>query len=193
MIRQTSRIVLAAVAAGWLVLPAIFAQEKPKPEQYSAVWAVTGGTRGGSTVPIDIRITRFNTDEDIKKLADILVEGGPDRLRRAMEKEDVGQVSPPGRIGTTLAVARKFVKGNKTIIRVATARNLSFMELRYSGRSVDYPYTIIQLELDENGKGTGTAIAAAKIRFDKKKNTYEIESLEHGTAYNKLMNVYRMK
>jgi hypothetical protein len=56
-------------------------------------------------------------------------------------------------------------------------------------RSVDYPDTIIQLDLDETGNGTGTGIGAAKVRFDKKKNTYEIQSLQHGTAYNKLLNV----
>ena len=91
-----------------------------------------------------------------------------------------------------IAIARKFVDGNKTTIRVATARNLSFLELRYSGRSVDYPYTILQLELDENGNGTGTGIAAARIRFDKKENTYEIESYQHGTANNRLVNCRRL-
>ncbi len=192
MIRQIIRILAASFTVAWLLLPAGRAQEKPGSEQYAAVWAVTGGAAGGSTVPIDIRINRYNTDDDIKKFADILVEGGPDRLRRALEKEDVGQLSPTGRVGVPIAVARKHVKGNKTIIRVVAARNLSFVELRYSGRSVDYPYTILELDLDENGKGTGTAIGAAKIRFDKKKNTYEIESLEHGTAYNKLLNIRRV-
>ena len=48
---------------------------------------------------------------------------------------------------------------------------------------------IVQMEPDQNGQGTGSVIGAAKIRFSKKKNTYEIESLQHGTAYNKLLNV----
>jgi len=190
------RIVLVAavvLAAGLLLLQAAYTQDKPKPEQYSAVWMLTGGARGGSSMPIDIRINRYTTDEEMKKFAEILVEGGTERLRRALEKEDVGQVSPVGRVGTPLAVARKFVNGNKTTIRVATARNMSFLELRYSGRSVDYPYTIIQLDLDENGKGMGTGIAAAAVRFNKKKNTYEIESLQHGTEYNKLLNVRKEK
>lgn len=193
MTKQFTRIALFAVAAGLLLLPASSGQEKPKPEHYAATWAVVGGTAGGSTVQLDIRINRYNTDEDIMKFAELLKEGGPDALRRALEKEDVGQLSPTMRVGTPIAVARKLQSGNKTIVRVVTARNLPFLELRYSGRSVDYPFTIIQLDLDEKGKGTGTGIAAAKIRFNKKKNTYEIESLQHGTAYNKLLNVYRME
>jgi hypothetical protein len=140
-------------------------------------------------VQIDIRINKYDTAEDVKNFADILVEGGPDRLRQALEKEDAGQLSPVGRVGTPIAIARKVVSGNKTIIRVVTVRNLSIAELRYSGRSTDYPYTFLELVLDQNGKGTGTAIAAAKIKFNKKSKTHEIESLQHGTAYNKLLNV----
>jgi len=191
--KQLSRIVLFSLVAGLVLLPPMFAQEKPKPEHYAATWAVTGGTAGGSTVSIDARITRWNTDEDVLKFAEILKEGGTDALRRALEKEDVGQLSPTARVGIPIAIARKLKSGNKTIIRLVTARNLSFVELRYAGRSTDYPFTILQMELDENDKGSGTAIAAARIRFNKKKDTIEIESYQHGTAYNKLMNVYRMK
>ena len=170
-----------------------FTQEKPKPDHYSAVWAVVGGSAGGSTVSIDIRVNRYNTDEEIKNYADLLVDSGPSGLRRALEKEDVGQFSPVGHVGTPIAIARRLKKGDKTIVRIVTARYMSFTELRNSGRSVDYPYTILELVLDKDGKGTGTAMGAAKIRFDKKKNIYEIESFQHGTAYNKLLNVQLMK
>ncbi len=53
----------------------------------------------------------------------------------------------------------------------------------------DYPYTMVEMTLDKNGKGAGTAIGAASIRFNKKKNIYEIESFRHGADYNKLLNV----
>lgn len=185
--------VLAVLALTWLLLPTALGEDKPKPEQFSAVWAVVGGRAGGTTVPIDIRINRYNTDEEIKNFADILVEGGQPRLRAALEKEDVGQLSTTGRVGVPIAIARKLSQGDKTIIRVVTARDLPFIELYYSGRSVDYPFTILQLELDQEGKGTGTAIGAASIRFNKEKNTYVIESLQHGTAYNKLLNVKMWK
>lgn len=192
MKKQINPIALCIPAIALMLLSASLGQEKMPPEHYAATWAVTGGTAGGSTVPLDIRINRYNTDADIMKFAELLKENGQDALRRALEKEDVGQLSPTGRVGVPIAIARKLVSGDKTIIRVVTARNLSFLELRYSGRSVDYPFTVIQLELDAQGKGTGTGIAAASIRFNKKKDTYEIESLQHGTAYNKLLNVYRM-
>jgi len=178
-----------ALAACMAIFPMAFGQNEPKPEQYSARWVVTGGAAGGANVQIDIRINKYNTDADIKSYSDILVAGGPDRLRQALEKEDVGQLSPVGRVGTPLAIARKVVQGDKTIVHVLTARNFSFGELRNSGRSVDYPYTILELVLDKDGNGTGTAIAAAKIKFNKKNKTHEIESLGHGSSFNKLLNV----
>jgi hypothetical protein len=193
MRRQMTCIGVAALAAALLLFTTTFGVEKPKPEQYSAVWAVVGGSAGGNMVQIDIRINQYNTEADIQKFAELVKEKGPDALRGALEKEDVGQLSPTGRVGVPIAVARKLVKGDKTIIRVVTARNLSFVELRYSGRSTDYPFTILQLVLDKNGKGTGTAIGAAQIRFNKKKNIYEVESLQHGTAVNKLLNVQLWK
>ena len=192
MKRQLTRIALCTPAVMLLLLPATSGQETMPPEHYAATWAVTGGTAGGSMVQLNIRINRYDTDEDVMKFAELLKEKGPDALRRALEKEDVGQLSPTGNVGVPIAIARKLKSGDKTIVRVVTARNLPFLELRYSGRSVDYPFTIIQLELDAQGKGMGTGIAAASIRFNKKENTLEIESFQHGTAYNKLLNVYRM-
>jgi hypothetical protein len=185
--------IIAALAAGLLLVPAGFGQDKPKSDNYTAVWVVTGGGAGGSSVSINVHVDRYNTDEEIKSYAELLMKSGPDGLRRALEKEDVGQYSPVGRVGTPLAIARRLAKGEKTVIRMLTIRNQSFAELRNSGRSVDYPYTMLDLVLDKDGKGSGTAIGAAKIRFDKKKNRYEIESFQHGAAYNKLLNVQVVK
>jgi hypothetical protein len=193
MTKQLGRIALAALAVVLLCASAPFGQEKMQPEHYAATWAVVGGAAGGSSVSLDIRINKFDTDEDVMKFAALLKEKGQDALRRALEQEDVGQISPTGRVGTPIAIARKLKSGNKTIVRVITARNLPFLELRYDGRSTDYPFTIIQLDLNEQGKGTGTGIAAASIRFNKKADTLEIESFQQGTSVNKLLNVYLMK
>jgi hypothetical protein len=191
--KQTIFRALATFSAGLLLGATAGAQDNEKPEQYSAVWAVIGGTGSGTTVPFDVRINKYNTFDDIKAYADLVAKSGPPALRSALEKQDLGQLSPVGKVGTPIAIARKIVQGDKTIIHVVTVRNLSFVELRYSGRSVDYPYTILELILDKNGKGTGTAIAAARIKFNKKTGVHEIESLQHGTATNKLLNVQYVK
>ena len=177
----------AALTAGFFPFAMSSGQEKPKPERYSAIWAVLGGGTRGS-FSIDIRIDRYNTDQDIRKFSDILREGGQDHLRKALQEENAGQLSTGGGAGTPIAIARKLVKDNQTFIRFVTARNLSFVGL-HTGGSADYPFTILDLSLTNNGNGTGTAIAAAGLQFDKEKNTYTIKSMQRGKGYDKLVNV----
>ncbi len=193
MRRQTIRMSVVLLAAGLLSVGTFGQNGEPAPEQYSATWVVTGGSAGGASVPIDIHITRYNTNAEIAEYASVLAKSGGPALRSVLEKQDVGQFSPVGRVGTTLCVARKLMNGDTTVVRVLTLRDITFQELRNNGRSVDYPYTMLELRLDKNGNGTGAAIRAAKISFNKKKNNYEIESFGHGEAYNKLLNVRRVK
>jgi hypothetical protein len=56
-----------------------------------------------------------------------------------------------------------------------------FVELRNSGRSTDYPFGFLHVKLNAKSEGTGQIMGAAKIRFDKKKGQYEIES--YGNQY----------
>lgn len=84
-------------------------------------------------------------------------------------------------------MARKRQQGKDTIITIVTARVMPFIELYNSGRSTDYPFGFLQVKLDEKNEGTGQIMAAAKIRFDKKKGHYEIES--YGNQYIKAVNI----
>ena len=193
MRRQITRMTVAAVAVGWLLLATMSGQEKPKPEQYSAIWATVGGVADGTNVPVEIRINRYNTDADIQKFSDFLKAKGADALREALEREDLGYVSSPKRTRVPIALARKLTEGKTTIIRVVVARDLWLNEFRFSGRSSEYPFMIVQLDIDANGKGTGNAIAAAKVVFNKKADTYEVKSYEKETGINKLLNVQAVK
>jgi hypothetical protein len=56
-------------------------------------------------------------------------------------------------------------KGRRIVI--VTARPISAFEARNATRSRDYPFSVLQMDLDNRGKGEGTAIPAAKIRPNK--------------------------
>jgi hypothetical protein len=176
-----------AMAGGLFLFTMAFGQEQPKPQEYSAVWAVLGGGNAGP-FSIGIRIDRYNQDEDIKRFMDILSESGPDGLRTALQDEHVGRLSIGGGGGTPIAIARKLVEGNQTIIRIVTAQNISFVGLPHSG-GPGYPFTLLELRLGRSGRGAGTAIAAAGLQFDKEKNTFVIKSMQRGKPYGKLINV----
>jgi hypothetical protein len=188
MTNRTGKLTLLLVLGIAAFLPASYGQdEKAKPEAYSAVAIGTGGSVGGKTIQFDFRITRYTSDEELDKYAEILKEKGPEALRRALEKEDVGRINAVGRTGNQIAVARKRQDGSETVITMVTARTMPFIELYQSGRSTQYPFGYLQVKLDEKGQGAGQIMAAAKIRFNKKSGKYEIES--YGNQYIKAVNV----
>jgi len=172
-----------------LAVAAVFAQDKPKPERYTATAIGTGGRVGGKTVLFNVYITRFTTDDEVQQLATLLKEKGQDALVSAMEKLDCGRISPVATTGNTIAVARKRIVDGVTMITVVTARQMSFAELTSMSRTKQYPFGFVHLQLkpDQKDGGTGQVMAAAKIRFDKKKGNYEIES--YGNQYIKVVNV----
>jgi len=64
---------------------------------------------------------------------------------------------------------------------------MPFIERCRGGRTTDYPFGFLQVKLNKQGQGIGQIMVAAKIRFDKKKGNYEIES--YGNQYIKAGNV----
>jgi hypothetical protein len=163
------------------------AQDKMPPQAYSGVAIGTGGSVGGKTISFNFSITQYTTDEELQNFAQLVKDQGTDALRRALEKEDKGRINAVGSTGNQIAVARKRQDGSETIITIVTARMMPFSELYRNGRSTDYPFGYLQVKLDATGRGTGQIMAAAKIRFDKKKGQYEIESF--GNQYIKATNV----
>ena len=135
----------------------------------------------------DFSIIAYTSDEELAKFALLLKKKGSDALRDALDKEDKGQLSPTGRLGNQIALARKRRVGADTIITIVTARIMPFIELYIGGRSTDYPFGFLQVKLNEKNEGTGQIMAAAKIKFDKKKGRYEVES--YGNQYIKAVNV----
>ncbi|MEJ2010427.1 MAG: hypothetical protein P8Z30_20120 [Acidobacteriota bacterium] len=185
--RIGKRAVLLVMGTLFLFSAANGQETKMKPEAYTGTAIGTGGTVGGRSIGFDFRIKRYTTDEEVQKFADLVKEKGTDALRRALEKEDVGQLSVTGRVGNQIAVARKHQVGSNTVITLITARTMPFLELYRSGRSTDYPFGFMQVTLDSKGQGTGQIMAAARIRFNKKAGKYEIESF--GNQYVKAVNV----
>jgi hypothetical protein len=187
---KMKRLYVVVLVAFFIVrfAPAAFTQEDQESQNhYSGVAMGTGGSVGGKTLQFDFRITQFTTDAEVQQFAQLVKEKGTDALRRALEKEDKGRFNIVGSTGTPIAVARKRQQGSNTIITIVTARTMTFAELYSNGRSTSYPFGFLQVTLSDKGEGTGQIMAAAKIRFDKKKGQYEIES--YGNQYVKATNV----
>jgi len=165
-------------------------QDAKKKDHYTAVAVGTGGVAGGGSLSLDIRIEEYTSDEEAMRLVTLLKDEGQDALRLELEKIKKGKISPRGQVGTDIAVARLIETETARIIRIFTARPMSFIELRRSGRSRDYPFGLIELMVDRDGNGQGAVVVSAQIKFNKE-NSLELESL--GNQYVKLSNVRKYK
>ena len=185
---NVSRIPLSTLVLLVFLTADAVAQDKTPPQAYSGVAVGTGGSVGGRTISFDFRVAQYTTDEELQNFAQLVQDKGTDALRRALEKEDKGRISAVGSTGNQIAVARKRQQGSETIITIVTARTMPFVELYNNGRTTDYPFGYLQVNLDSTGKGSGQVMAAARIRFNKKRGQYEIESF--GNQYIKVTNVH---
>ncbi len=187
---------LLILAVGMSHLPAK-AQDKTaekKEIQYTGVLIGTGGSVGGASTWIDMYVKEFTSTDQALELLKVLQDKGPDGLERELRKRDIGSIVTSKSVGAsrgfmTIAVARKHESETGTIIRLFTARPMSFLELYHSGRSIDYPFGLIELMLDKDGNGQGAVIAAAKVEITEEGNL-NLESM--GNQYLKITNVRRV-
>jgi hypothetical protein len=186
-----SRRLLAASAA--LLLTAatpVLAQT----ERFQATLNNTSGIgRSGVLGPVDIIIERYSTDEERARFLAALTERGPDGLLEAFQKaKSIGKLGAPGSIGYDIRYAVQFPgeDGGRRVV-IATDRVMSFMEAANQPRTVDYPFTVVQLQLDGQGKGEGRASIYTKVDVDKRNNAIVLENF--GIQPVMLMNVRASK
>ena len=132
------------------------------------------------------------SDTEVDQAVAILQEGGQDDLQKAIHKNDLGRFSVGARLGRTLNGVRIDEVDGKKRIRAIFERWINFSELRGGYRSLDYPFGYIELLIDPaTGKGDGTLIEAAQIRWkrDKKLDEYVVEIENFGTFPARLMGV----
>jgi len=152
---------------------------------------MNGPTRSTS---FNLSIRDFTSDQDAQLYLSILVEGDQFALLNKIRDNDLGFMSAHGSLGRRLlAVRRTELPDGKTRIMAAFERWQTFAEVRGGYRTQDYPFAVIELMLDANGRGSGTFIAAAKIEMkrDKKTGQYQLELENFGTFPHRVMGVMR--
>lgn len=139
-----------------------------------------------------LRIDEQTSDADAQRFLGLLQTGGQDDLLNAIKGEEVGTFSVGGRLARTVNVVREKEMDGKRHIYIVFERWMQFGEIRGGYRSRDYPFTFIELMIDPaTGKGEGTFIAAAQIRWKKDKLTggYRVEVEDFATFPSRLLNV----
>jgi hypothetical protein len=142
-------------------------------------WAVNmSNIATGANSTVDINIERWSTEEDQQKLTTTFLEKGPEKLLDVLQDlKRVGYIRLPTSLGYDLHFARQVPldEGGRRII-IATDRRIGFAEARNQPRSIDYPFTLIEIRLKPDGTGEGKMAIATKISMNKKQNTVELEN-----------------
>lgn len=133
-----------------------------------------------------LTINGRTSPEEASKYLRTLENGGQDALLREMESNDLGRFSLSGSVGQPLSAVLVDRDGDETVIRAVFKRWIGFGELRRGLRSVDYPFGYVEVRIGSDGKGDGTIIPAARVRF-RGGTTVEVE--DFGTFPGRLMGV----
>ncbi len=129
---------------------------------------------GPATATIDFTIERWSTDAERNQLLSIITEhkDPTDPLLRALQKMPrVGGIRTPESLAWDLRYAHqsKLEDGGRRIV-LATDRPIGFREARNQPRTMDYPFTIVEIRLNNNDEGEGKILVGTKIFVDKDKN-----------------------
>jgi hypothetical protein len=177
LFRHRSRPFGFAIGLTALAALAVSAQTMGSPERYTAAAInINNGTAG----TIDIAVDRWSTDKQREKLIDVMLKQGPDKLLDALQDEKpVGHFGAPGNLGWDLRFARKvpLPDGGERVVLV-TDRRVGFREAVNQPRSIDYPFTVIELRLNKDGEGEGKMSVATKVIYDKEHNMITLENYD---------------
>ncbi len=152
-----------SLMAAWAVTAALAAQTAGQPEEFTAV-AIQNNNLGSGADRVTIRVTRWSTENERAQLAAALQKGPDQLLDDLQDQRSVGTIRTPDSLGYDLRYAHQEPgeDGGRRIV-IATDRPISFWEARNQPRSIDYPFTVIQIEIDKNGEGKGTLSYATKV------------------------------
>jgi hypothetical protein len=189
-------LVAATATVGALLTPDPTISAQGQPETFTA-FAINMNS-GPSTATVDIKVERWSTDDERQKLLSILTEiKEPYRANEALLKElqkmpKAGYIRTPNTLAWDLRYARQNpLEGGGRQIVVATDRPIGFWEARNQPRTMDYPFTILELRLNTKSEGEGKMLAGTRLLIDKKNNNLVLEN--YGQQPVRLNNIRPLK
>jgi hypothetical protein len=171
---------VAAVAALVLVLGASpRTQRRETPNERFIAGAID--PNHGGTGMVEIVVDRWSSDAERDRLMALALSKGPDKLLDVLQDlPQVGYFRTPDRTRWELRFARRTPgeDGGERIV-LATDRRVGYWETVVQPPSFDYPFTVIELHLNRDGRGEGRMSFATKVIANKKTGQISLENYEH--------------
>jgi hypothetical protein len=154
---------------------AVTAQSNYPSEEFSAN-AIANDNLGAGAGRVIMRVTRWSSEAERGQLSKtVMTQSAETLLDELREMKSVGTIRTPDSLGYDLRYAHQEPgeDGGRRVV-IATDRPMGFWETVNRPRTVDYPFTVIQMQLDKNGEGKGTMSYFTKIIA--RGNTIELEN-----------------
>lgn len=166
-----------------IALPATAKDKTPIIESYKANAIVQTG--GGAGSMAEINIYRWSSDEERGEIVEAIKKAtaNPRTNSREIAKAlrghaKAGYAFMAGNQGYPLRYAKSFDMGNgKRQIILATDRPVSFGEVYQQTQLGDFDVTLIVLNLDESGKGTGVLSLGTEVKWNDKEGKIELTNV----------------
>jgi hypothetical protein len=129
---------------------------------------------GPGTATVDFTIERWSTPTERDQLLAIIKEhkDPTDPLLRALQKMPrVGYIRTPNTLAWDVRYAWEspLEDGGRRVV-LGTDRPIGFREARNQARTMDYPFTIVEVRLGKDNRGQGKILAGTRIFIDKSNN-----------------------
>jgi len=149
----------------YLALPSSAGSPRPREKVTKEYFqAVVAGQVIGPDVTIIIE--GYTTREDAQLLVEASRSSDRGALQKALSKMNKGRFRFGVGSGNPLRIVQSVPTEKGRKITVVADRDRDWFEAPGSlERIADYPYTFAELDLDENGKGTGVLMPFARVRF----------------------------
>lgn len=133
---------------------------------------------GAAAHSVQIVVDHWTPDPARDRLINVLMQQGSEQLLDALKKQPrVGYIRTPDSIGYDLHYASRTPTGDGgERVVLATDRPIGFWEATARTRTLDYPFTVIELHIKPNGEGEGKMSVATKITADAKDNLIVLEN-----------------
>jgi len=181
---------IVGISSAALLTRGVSAQTLGTPELYSATAMNIENGRAGN---IDITVNRWSSDNQRDALMAVATQKGPEKLLDALQDMPVvGHFGAPGSLSWDIHFARKMPlpEGGERVVLI-TDRRISIWEATNLPRSIDYPFTFIDIRLNRDGEGQGKMSLATKVIYDKKDNMLSLENFQTSPVL--LTNIKREK
>ena len=125
--------------------------------------ALTGGS--GATAQLIMTVNRWSTQAERDALFTTLREKGAGAMLNELQRaKRVGSLRTPNSIGYEIsALAQEPGQDGGRRVLLVTDRPVGFSEATNRPPSIDYPFTVIDIQMPAKGFGKGTMSIAAKI------------------------------